>query len=180
MFDTEKCCVEIEFKACFRNSLRYGLYSSCGRDKLSEAGEFYLHYLARMQSVALLFLCVGACRIARVVLNSARHSVFCTHCEFCSASGALVMHIIQPLPCATGIDTVRVAPASWCCVLRQSVRSFTCCKVPHRLQSLGTARLSRFTCAIELGSLASALAYAPPCVFYRACVTQRPMGAAKF
>ena len=41
-------------------------------------------------------------------------------------------------------------------------------------------RLSRFTCAIELGSLASALAYVPFCVFYRACVTQRPMRAVKF
>ncbi len=41
-------------------------------------------------------------------------------------------------------------------------------------------RFSCFASAIELGSLASALAYAPPCVFYRACVTQRLMCAVKF
>lgn len=74
MFDTEKCCVEIEFKACFRDFLRYSLYSSCGRDKLlSEAGEFYL----RGCKVAALLFCASACHIARVVLNSAQHSVFC-------------------------------------------------------------------------------------------------------
>ena len=92
MFDTEKCCVEIEFKACFRDFLRYGLYSSCGCDKLSEA---------------------------------------------------------------------------------QGASSGT--------QSLGTARLTCFARAIERSKTRVwRLALAPLCVFYQACVTQRPMRAVKF
>ena len=73
MFDTEKCCVEIEFKACFRDFLRYGLYGSCGLDKLSEAGKFYL----RGCKVAALLFCASAFVISRIVVNSAWHSVFC-------------------------------------------------------------------------------------------------------
>ena len=70
MFDTEKCCVEIEFKACFRDFLRYSLYSSCGRDKLSEAGEFYL----RGCKVSALLFCASAFVVSRVIVNSAWHS----------------------------------------------------------------------------------------------------------
>lgn len=41
-------------------------------------------------------------------------------------------------------------------------------------------RLLCFASVIKLGSLVSALAYAPLCVFHQACVTQRPMRAVKF
>lgn len=83
-----ECCVEIEFKACFLDFLRYSRYSSCGCDKLSEASGFYL----RGCKVAALLFCASAFVVSRVVLNSARHSVFCAcavrrlfcaHCEFC-------------------------------------------------------------------------------------------------
>ena len=86
--------------ACFRGFLRCSRYSSCGCDKLSKTGELYLHYLRGCKVFALLF-CASAFVVSRVVLNSAQHSVFCAcavrrlfcaHCEFCSASGALVLH----------------------------------------------------------------------------------------
>ena len=155
-------------------------YSPCGRDKLSKTGEIYLRYLCVHKAPVMRF-CASAFVISRVVLILRGIRRF-----------GRVMRIIRPLPCAAGIDTACVASASRCCVLRRSVRSFACrtrrrrlkfyvrCKAPHRAQSLGTARLSCFACATWLKSLVSALAYAPLCVFYRACVTQRPMRAVKF
>ena len=70
-----ECCVEIEFKACFRDFLRYSLYSSWGRDKLSEAGEFYL----RGCKVTALLFCASVLVVSRVVLNSTRHSALWSH-----------------------------------------------------------------------------------------------------
>ncbi len=167
------------FGACFRNSLRCSRYGPCWREKLSET-EFYLRYLCGCKVPALRFLCVSICRIARVVLILRGIRRF-----------GRVMRIALHSSCAAGIDTVSVASASWCCVLRRSVRSFAyrtrrrrlkfyvSCKAPHRAQSLGTAHLSCFACATWRRSKASALA-PPPCVFYRACVTQRLMRAVKF
>lgn len=80
VFDTEKRRVErveIEFKVCFRNFLRYGLYGSCGLDKLSEAGEFYLHYPCDAG------ICFAAS--ARLCL-----SIACCF-KFCAAFGILCM-----------------------------------------------------------------------------------------
>ena len=111
MFDTEKCCVEIEFKACFRGFLRCSRYSSCGYDKLSEAGKFYLR---GCKVAALRFLCVGVCRIAR-------------RFEFCAAFGVLVaLYASLCIRRALSVSRRRARASASCCALRQSVHSFTC------------------------------------------------------
>ena len=108
MFDTEKCCVEREFKACFRDFLRYSLYSSCGREKPSEM-EFYLRYLCGCKVPALRFLCVSICRIAR-------------RFELCAAFGILRMYrstfVLRALRVLLGVRCSRFAPpALGYCVL---------------------------------------------------------------
>lgn len=196
------------FKACFRGFLRCSRCSSCGRDKLSEAGEFYLRYLARMQSSCLAVLCVGVCRIAR-------------RFEFCVAFGILRMcrstFVLRALRVLLGVRCSHFAPpALGCCVLcpRRAVLRFGVLRVAlyvvwhshlefyvRRLASdlaslleiscevvcasfdafVRHPRLSCFACAIERSKTRVwRLALASPCVFCRACVTQRPMRAVKF
>ena len=184
--------------------MRCSRYSSCGRDKLSEASGFYL----RGCKVAALLFYPSAFVVSRVIF------------EFYAAFGILRMcrstFVLRALRVLLGVRCSRFAPpALGYCVLcpRRVVLRFGVLRVAlyvvwhsylefyvRRLAShlapsceilcevvcasfdafVRHPRLSRFTCAIELGSLASALAYVPFCVFYRACVTQRPMGAAKF
>ena len=116
MFDTEKCCVEIEFKACFRDFLRCSRYSSCERDKLSKTGEFYLHYLRGCKISALLF-CASACHIAR-------------RFEFCAAFGILhmcrLMFVLRALRVLLGVQCSRFAPPAlgYCvlCLRRATLR----------------------------------------------------------
>lgn len=103
------------FGACFWDFLRCSRYSSCRRDKLSKTGEFYLHICADVKYLPCGFVRrLLSYRAGR--FNSARHSVFCAcavrrlfcaHCEFCSASGVLVMRIVRirdapsvSIPCA--------------------------------------------------------------------------------
>lgn len=106
--------------ACFRGFLRCSRYSSYRREKLSKTGEFYLHYLARMQSSCLVVF-VRRCLSYRarrfesawysVFCACAARRLFCARCAFRSASGALVMRITLHSSCAVGIDTVCVASA---------------------------------------------------------------------
>ena len=115
-----ECCVEIEFKACFRDFLRYSRYSSCGRDKLSKTGEFYLR---GCKVAALRFLRVGICRIARVVLNSARHSALWSR---------YAHHPAFAVRCRYRYRVRRVCITVL--ALRQSVRSFACRTRRRRLK----------------------------------------------
>ena len=98
VFDTEKCCVEIEFKACFRNFLRCSRYSSCRRDKLSEASGFYL----RGCKVAALLFYPSAFVVSRVIF------------EFCAAFSILRMcrstFVLRALRVLLGVRCSRFAP----------------------------------------------------------------------
>ena len=80
--------------------MRYGLYSSCGRDKLSEAGEFYLHYLRGCKVAALLFY-PSAFVVSRVIF------------EFCAAFGILRMcrstFVLRTLRVLLGVRRSRYA-----------------------------------------------------------------------
>jgi len=74
--------------------LRYSRYSSCGRDKLSEASGFYL----RGCKVAVLLFYPSAFVVSRVIF------------EFCAAFGALVaMRITLHSSCAVGIEPLRAS-----------------------------------------------------------------------
>ena len=100
-----------------RDFLRCSRYSSCGRDKLSEAGEFYLRYLARMQSSCLAVLCVGICHIAR-------------RFKFCAAFDILrmcrSMFVLRVLRVLLGVRCSRFAPPAleYCvlCLRRATLR----------------------------------------------------------
>ena len=130
------------FKACFWNSLRCSRYSPCRREKLSEM-EFYLRYLCVHKAPVMRFLCVGICHIAR-------------RFEFCAAFGAWVaMRIAPHSSCAVGIDTVRALLVSWRSVLRYSVHSFTCRKVPpfeilREVQGASSGTIARHSASFVL------------------------------
>lgn len=175
----EKRYVKDRFKACFRNSLRCSRYSSCGRDKLSKIGEFYLHYLC-VHKVPVMRFCASAFVVSRVVLGSARHLALWSLCALSSLCRVLSV----PIPCASrlrhGAACFGVLRVALYVVGRRRLKFYVRRPVYRSMSSLGTARLSCFASAIEPGSLASALAYAPLCVFCRARATQRPMRAVKF
>ena len=86
--------------------LRYSRYSSCGRDKLSEASGFYL---CGCKVPALRFLCVDICRIAR-------------RFEFCMVFGILrrcrSTFVLRALRVLLDVRCSHFAPpALGCCVL---------------------------------------------------------------
>ena len=82
--------------ACFRDFLRCSRYSSCGCDKLSKIGEFYLHYLRGCKVSTLLF-CASVLVVSRVVLNSARHRALVELC----ASSCIRRALSVSIPCAS-------------------------------------------------------------------------------
>ena len=138
--------------------MRYSLYSSCGRDKLlSEAGKFYLHYLARMQSSYL------AVFVRQRLSYRARRFKFCT-----ALWSRYAHHPAFAVRCRYRYRVRRVCITVL--ALRQSVRSFACRTRRRRLKfyvrrpvyrsmsSLGTARLSCFACATWRRSKVYALA----------------------
>ena len=86
--------------------LRYSRYSSCGRDKLSEASGFYL----RGCKVAALLFYPSAFVVSRVIF------------EFCAAFGILRMcrstFVLRALRVLLGVRRSHFAPpALGCCVL---------------------------------------------------------------
>ncbi|WP_298784474.1 hypothetical protein [uncultured Campylobacter sp.] len=158
-----------------------------------------------MQSSCLAVLCVGACRIARVVLILrgiryfahvpfdvcfARTASFARRHHF--TPHALLCCVLCSRRVVLRFDVLRVALyVVW---YRRSVL-YVWRLTPHLASSFEILhevpcalfdafvrhpRLKRFASAIKLGSLASALTYASLCVFCRTCATQRPMGAVKF
>ena len=117
-----ECCVEIEFKACFRDFLRYSRYGSCGRDKLlSEAGEFYLHGC----KVSALRFCASAFVVSRVVLIL-RGIRYFAHVPFdvCFARTASFSRRPVLSFCAACIRVLRALSAS-----RHFACRFVCCLV---------------------------------------------------
>ena len=158
-FGTEKRYVEIGFGA--RNSLSCSRYSSCGCDKLSEAGKFYL----RGCKVSALRFCASAFVISRVVLGSARHSALWSLC----ASSRIRRALSVPIPCASRLRRGAACLGNFVCYTRRRRLKFYARRPVYRsMSSLGTARLSCFVCATWRRSKVYALAYAPLCVFCRA------------
>ena len=139
VFGTEKCCVEIEFKAYFRDFLRYGLYGSCGRDKLSKAGEFYL----RGCKVSALRLCVSVFVVSHVVF------------EFCAVFGILYFVYVPSDVCFARTASFARHPALSFCA--------ACIRVLRTLSASRRFALWRFACRFvcRLVPLLGALRVAP-------------------
>ena len=104
--------------ACFRGFLRCSRYSSCGREKLSKTGEFYLHYLARMQSSCL------AVFVRRCLSYRARRFKFCT--AFSILHMCRLMFVLRALRVLLGVQCSRFAPPAlgYCvlCLRRATLR----------------------------------------------------------
>ena len=158
------------FGACFRNSLRCSRYGPCWREKLSET-EFYLRYLRGCKVPALRFLCVSICYIARVALNSTRHSALGSLCASLRIRRALSVSI----SCASRLRRGAACFGNPCVALHAArcrrLKFYVRRPVYRSMSSLGTARLSCFAYATWRRSMVYALAPAPLCVFCRARVT---------
>ena len=183
-------------------------YSSCGRDKLSKTGEIYLRYLCGCKVPALLF-CASAFVVSRVIFEFCAAFSILRMCRSTFVLRALRVFLgvrcshfappvlghcaLCPRCAALRFGVLRVALyVVWHSHLEFYVRRLA----PHLVSSLeiscevvcasfdAIAKHPRITCFARVIERSKTrvwrLALAPLCVFYQACVTQRPMRTVKF